>query len=228
MIFEKMCHAAAPIINEIHKQKFNLELSQGILPKEKFIHYLIQDSLYLSEFSKALALTAVRLSDNDQAQQFLQFAIDSIKTEHNLHDKYMKENNQIKILTKEQSPVCFMYTNYLLKTASLASVEEAVASLLPCFWVYWEVGKNISIKKKINNPYNEWIALYSSNQFDLSVNLAINTTNSLGNSASDFIKEKMISAFVRSTQLEWLFWESAYYQEQWLIGNNKNSICANF
>ena len=212
MIFEKMRHAVDDLINKIHQQEFNRELAEGILPKEKFVHYLIQDSLYLVEYSKALALTSARLPNNNQVQLFLQFALEAIKSEKNLHDKYITAT----ALTNEQSPACFMYTNYLLKTASLATVEEAVASLLPCFWVYREVGKNISLQQKPNNPYQDWIELYASDEFALSVNSAIDITTALGDTASDLIKEKMIAAFKRSTQLEWLFWNSAYYQETWL------------
>ena len=227
MIFNKMRTTVDSLLNEIHYQKFNLELAKGILAKEKFSHYLIQDSLYLADFSKALALTAARLSDNNQTQQFIQFSLEAIKAERSLHLNYFHENNLTDISLIVQSPACFTYTNYLLKTATLAPVEEAVASLLPCFWVYREVGKNISLKQSTNNPYKDWIALYSSDQFDLSVKLAIDITNELADSASDTTKEKMIAAFVRSTQLEWLFWESAYTQEKWLIGGEKYALCSN-
>lgn len=215
MIFNKMRIAVSSILHEIQNHKFNQELATGILPKEKFIYYVIQDSLYLPDFSKALAITAAKLSNNEQTQQFLEFALDAIKAENSLHLNYLAENNLTKNLNQEQNPTCFMYTNFLLKTASLGSVEEAVASLLPCFWVYNKVGSSIATKPIKNNPYQKWISLYSSDQFNLSVSLAINITNALGNLASEGTQEKMISSFLRSTQLEWLFWNSAYYQEQW-------------
>ena len=71
MIFKKMTSATNSIMDKIHNHPFNKELSAGSLPKEKFIYYLAQDALYLLDFSKALALTAARLSNNDQAQQFI-------------------------------------------------------------------------------------------------------------------------------------------------------------
>ncbi|MFZ2315836.1 MAG: TenA family protein [Gammaproteobacteria bacterium] len=204
------------IMTKIFDQPFNQELSKGILAKEKFIHYLQQDALYLADYSRALALTAARLTCNEQAHQFMQFALGAIRAEQDLHLNYLKKYQSPVTLSMEQSPVCFMYTNYLLRMASTASVEEAVASLLPCFWVYREVGKKISKAKSANNPYENWIDLYSGEQFDSSVKLAIDVTNALSDIASDDIKRKMISAFVRSTQLEWHFWESAYTQEKWL------------
>lgn len=214
MIFEKMSKEVHSIMTKIIDHPFNQELAKGILSKEKFIHYLQQDALYLADFSRALALTAARLSCNEQAHQFMQFAIGAIKAEQELHLDYLKQHSSHSAV--KQSPACFMYTNYLLRMATMASVEEAVASLLPCFWVYREVGSTIFKTQGENNPYKSWIQLYSGEQFAASVNLAINVTNKLSDFASEEIKVKMISAFVRSTQLEWYFWESAYNQEDWL------------
>lgn len=40
MIFEKMRVAVNSIMTKIFNQSFNQELSKGVLPTEKFIHYL--------------------------------------------------------------------------------------------------------------------------------------------------------------------------------------------
>lgn len=34
------------------------------------------------------------------------------------------------------------YTQFLIATASTASLEEAIAAVLPCFWIYREMGSN--------------------------------------------------------------------------------------
>lgn len=221
MIFNQMKISAETIIKKIHLHPFNQELAQGTLPMEKFIFYLSQDALYLADFSRALALTAARLPCNTHMQQFIQFALDAIKAERDLHSGYINQyhaTRDIEInLTVEQSPTCFMYTNYLLKMASLASVEEAVSSLLPCFFVYNEVGKKMVVNLCTKNPYHDWIKLYSGESFELSVHSAIKIINELAHDLSELAKEKMIWAFVRATELEWFFWESAYLQEQWLI-----------
>lgn len=220
MIFEKMHTIVNPIMTKIFTQPFNQELAKGILPQKKFIHYLQQDALYLADYSRALSLTAARLPCNKQAHQFMRFALDAIIAEQDLHSSYLTQYQATVTLSIEQNQACFMYTNYLLRMASTASVEEAVASLLPCFWVYREVGKQLLHDMSPNNPYTNWIALYSGKQFDSSVKLAIDVMNALGDVASDTIKRKMILAFTRSTQLEWHFWESAYSQEKWLIMTN--------
>ena len=102
--------------------------------------------------------------------------------------------------------------------ASTASIEEAVSCILPCFWVYSEVGKKMLRMAEINNnPYADWIELYASSRFENSVNLAIDITNELGVHASSATEKNMLSAFQRATQLEWLFWDGAYKLETWDI-----------
>jgi len=205
-------------MERIHQLPFNVELAEGILPNEKFIFYLIQDAIYLSDFSRALAMTAVKLPDNQLMQHFIEFAQGAMVAERELHIKYIRSHSSEKRFTTEPTPACFMYTNYILKMASTATVEESVASLLPCFWVYREVGKHIAAScKNDHHPYGEWISLYASEQFDTSVQTAISTVNKLGATVYDNAKENMIKAFLRSTKLEWLFWDSAYHQEKWLI-----------
>ena len=49
-------------------------------------------------------------------------------------------------------PTCAHYTHYLLALAHNAPYEMAVAALLPCFWIYWEVGKHLLETARPDNP----------------------------------------------------------------------------
>lgn len=215
MIATSMCDSVAGLMNDIHQHPFNQELAHGTLPKETFVHYLEQDALYLAHFSKALALTAARLPSTQHTQQLLQFALDAVSVEQEVQKTYLTQYHTMRSSVLEQYPACFMYTNYILSMASLASVEEAIASLLPCFWVYREVGRNIAEHNHDTHPYSDWITLYASESFNESVNRMIHITNELGSCASDSIRDKMQVAFKRSTQLEWLFWDGAYQKQGW-------------
>ncbi|WP_218813417.1 TenA family protein [Rickettsiella endosymbiont of Dermanyssus gallinae] len=213
MLFNEMRNRVTTLMPKIYKLPFNQELANGTLPLEKFTFYLAQDALYLADYSKALALTAGRLPHDHQTELFIQFAMDAIKAERDLHMNILKKYAVAVPAKSEQSPFCFMYANYLLRMAHAAPVEEAVASLLPCFWVYQQVGQRALAEKIPNNPYQDWIDLYASPEFNTSVDLAINTLNELGETASAQTKENMLTAFQRATQLEYCFWQGAYAQE---------------
>lgn len=214
MIVTHMQEAISEILECIHHHPFNLELAKGTLPQATFVFYLIQDALYLAEFSRALSLTAARLPSNSHSQQFSRFALDAIQAERQLHSEYLHKYQENEV-ESEQSPACFMYVNYLLRTANLASVEEAAASLLPCFLIYNEVGKKMLSHNHSAHPYHDWIALYAGAEFEASVNAAIDIVNDLGQQASTGTAEKMVKAFVRASELEWAFWESAYNKTDW-------------
>lgn len=217
MLFNEMRNRVATLMPKIYELPFNQELADGTLPLAKFTFYLIQDALYLADYSKALALTASRLPHDHQTELFLQFAMNALKAERELHTNTLKKYALVTHTKPEQSPFCFMYTNYLLKMAHTAPVEEAVASLLPCFWVYQQVGQRALAQKTVNNPYQDWIDLYASPEFNTSVDLAINTLNELGETASAHTTENMLAAFQRATQLEYCFWRGAYAQETCLV-----------
>ncbi|BBB15163.1 thiaminase [Candidatus Rickettsiella viridis] len=212
-----MRNSVAALMPKIYELPFNQQLADGTLPLAKFTFYLIQDALYLADYSKALALTARKLSQPHQTEFFLQFAKDALQTERELHLVTLKKYAVTPHLNLEKSSFCGMYTDYLLKMAHSAPVEEAVASLLPCFWVYQQVGQRALAKKILNNPYQDWIDLYASPEFNTSVDLAINTLNELGETASAHTKSNMLAAFQRATQLEYCFWQGAYANEKEVI-----------
>ena len=53
------------------------------------------------------------------------------------------------------------------------SVQVLLATLLPCFWLYMHVGLEIArdaaASPKADNPYQEWIDMYSGDGFAASV-----------------------------------------------------------
>lgn len=210
-MFDKLKKSVSMLMPKIYQHPFNQELAQGSLPLEKFIFYLSQDALYLVDFSKALTLTATRLPQHQQREQFHQFALDALNAERDLHRHFLKKYTAS--ITHKQSSFCFRYTNYLLRLASTGTLEEAVASLLPCFWIYQQVGQHAYSKKILNNPYQDWIDLYSSSEFNRSVELMISTLNNLAQQASVHCQQKMITAFTQASAYEWSFWEGAYSQQ---------------
>jgi hypothetical protein len=63
-----------PIYDKILEHPFNQEFIQGSLSREVFQFYLKQDSLYLLDFSRALALIGAKSTSPDRVVQFLEFA----------------------------------------------------------------------------------------------------------------------------------------------------------
>lgn len=207
-----------PIYDAILAHPFNQELMRGSLSRERFEFYIKQDALYLMDFAKALSVLAAKSDGANRIIDFIKFAEGAIVAERGLHEFYLEFYGTT--LDVSYAPACFAYTNYMLGTASLRSYEEGIAALLPCFWIYREVGNHIfatasSLPSYSSNPYKKWIEMYSSAEYSAVVDKMIAITDEVGAGTTETLRKKMREAFVYSSRLEWLFWESAYCLELW-------------
>jgi thiaminase/transcriptional activator TenA len=201
------------IYQDIIDHPFNKELAEGTLQPERFQFYMKQDSLYLEDFARALAVAASKAPTAEDIVLLLDFSKGAIVAERELHQFYF-DFFKIK-LDAEQGPGCFAYTHFLLSSTTHKSYEEGIAVLLPCFWIYREVGLHIHKHAKPDNTYQKWIDMYSSPEFSAIVDQAIDLTDRVAEGVSARTRDAMLEAFVKSTQLEWMFWDSAYRMRTW-------------
>ena len=209
------------IYNSIVQMQFIQELKRGSLSKEVFQHYIIQDGIYLGEFSRALAIISALAPTPELQLQFARNAAEAIAVERALHEEFFAEFNidSKTALASQPSPSCLNYTNFLLATAYRYSFAIGVAAVLPCFWIYLEVGKHIyqQANSKLN-PYQKWIDTYIDVDFETSVVGVIDVANNMAAKVSAEELTLMNKVFYRSSQFEWMFWDSAYHLETWKIG----------
>lgn len=200
----------------ILEHPFLKELKEGTLSKEVFAFYIGQDSLYLQRFGRALALLGARSDDSQHLLEFARFAASGVEVERSMHED-LAQRFSVDARPKEMSPTCRNYTSFLLSTCALQDRAEGVAAVLPCFWIYREVGRHIHARAVPDNPYQEWIDMYVSEEFDELVHKALGITDELAEDASPTLKKRMEAAFVQGTRFEWMFWDSAYRLEEWPI-----------
>ena len=107
---------------------------------------------------------------------------------------------------------CQHYTSYLVATAWSAPYPVAVAALLPCFWIYAEVGRDIHARSVAGNPYQAWIATYADEEFHAWVRAfcawTVWPTRRRPPRAPP-------CTYRGAARLEWMFWDSAYRLAQW-------------
>ncbi|WP_300369315.1 TenA family protein [Brachyspira sp.] len=201
--------------NEVVYQKiinmpFNKELMAGTLNKEKFAYYIEQDSLYLKYYSKALAVISSKIDNADYALAFLRSSMNSYIVEEEMVHKYFREIFNFKN-TNKITTANIGYTSFLINTANTEAFEVAASSILPCFWIYNEVGKYIKENANINNnPYEKWIDTYADEEFSKVTENMINIIDVLYDNASNIVKEKMIIAFDKAFIWEYKFWNDSY------------------
>lgn len=206
---ETAWQTAQNVYDAILQLPFLKELAEGTLQRDKFNFYIGQDALYLNDYSRRLAHIASRINDPQLTEIFLKFAADGVAVEKSLHASFVSD------APEKKSPTCLFYTSFLASTAS-DDVAVECAAILPCFWIYREVGREIIKRANMEgNPYSDWIATYANEGFSKSTDLCISICDKLAADVSEEVRRRMTEAFLNATRLEWRFWNSAYNLETW-------------
>jgi thiaminase (transcriptional activator TenA) len=211
--------ANAALTETIRTMPFNTALAEGTLPEDRFKHYIIQDAHYLIAFGRALAVAAAKADDPDGIVQFSEAAKVAIIVERALHGDYFRTFGVTadEFAATPLSPACHHYSSFLIATAWAEPYPVVLAALLPCFWVYAEIGRDIHARATSPNPYEAWIDTYSGEEFHEAVRSVIATTDRAAAKASPDTVQAMHLAFTRATQLEWMFWDSAWRLGDWPV-----------
>ncbi|MDE6795523.1 MAG: TenA family protein [Muribaculaceae bacterium] len=203
-----------PIFDKILSLPFIKELTAGTLPKNKFIFYMEQDSIYLSSYVQVLSHIASRMPWEDFRSQLLEFAVDGINVEKAIHHTFLAGESKDDTMA---TPTTLLYTS-LLKAQAYSPIEVEMASVLPCFWVYQRIGETILANAHLeSNTYRKWIETYADRRFALSTQAAIDICDKLASEATPEIRREMTHIFIIATKMEMLFWQSAYNLEEWKI-----------
>lgn len=207
------------LYDAIRHMPFNAELAAGSLGRDAFQQYIVQDAHYLVAFAQALALAAAKSDKPTHVVQFAECAAAAIAVERELHDRYFQQFglSVADVAAQPASPACHHYMAFLVATAFREPLPVLLAALLPCFWIYREVGRDIMTRASSGNAYRAWIETYGGEEFSAAVDRMIGSTDEIGSDANPATLDAMHRAFARATQLEWMFWDSAYRLEQWPV-----------
>ncbi|MCC6919615.1 MAG: thiaminase II [Alphaproteobacteria bacterium] len=203
----------------IRAMPFNAELAAGILTRDRFQHYIVQDAHYLVGFGRALAIAAAKAPHPDRVVQFARAAEAAIVVERSLHAGFMRDFGIAAdtFAATEITPACQHYVSYLIATSYGEDHAVGLAALLPCFWIYAEIGRDIYARAAKPNPYQAWIDTYAGDDFHEAVARMMEATDEAAATASPMTVGRMHEAFTSATRLEYLFWQSAYDLARWRL-----------
>jgi thiaminase/transcriptional activator TenA len=209
----------ADLLERILALPFNRELADGTLETRRFQNYVVQDAIYLLEYARVLARVAAVAPEPDMIAQFAKSAEGAIHVERALHASYFElfgiTPDQVE--QAEPSPACLAYTDFLQASISRDGFAVGAAAILPCFRIYWDVGRRIAAVTVQDNPFSAWIDNYSDQAFGDAVLAVEAIIDHIAEQASPTTRAVMRRAYHRSAQYEWMFWDSAYRMETWPV-----------
>ena len=201
--------AASGIYNEIIEHPFIKELAAGTLDTSRFDRYLAQDELYVGNYGRQMFELAEMMEDKAQHDMFYAFAKEGIEGEKAMHTLLIERfgiDTEVK-----PSPVTAAYNEHTQNALRTGSKEIGLAAMLPCMWVYNEVGQHILRTSVVEgNPYCEWIQEYGNEAFTEGVAAVLKLADEYASAVSEDVRTHMTEAFVEATRFEYLFWDYGY------------------
>lgn len=205
------------IYGAILAHPFVTGLADGSLPRESFEFYVVQDALYLGKYARVLAAVGSRAPDPGLTEMFARHAMGIVAAELSLHESLLADLgiDPASAQSAEEAPTNVAYTSYLLATATAGSYGEGVGAVLPCYWIYWEVGKHLLGLGSPDPRYQRWIDTYAADEFGDEAREVIAATDRLDVTPAE--RARIAGHFRTTSRYEWMFWEMGYRRESWPV-----------
>lgn len=203
------------IWEKYYSHPFVKGIEDGTLDKEKFKFYMIQDYLYLIEYTKVFAIGIAKSKSYEILKVFASYINAITEGETKIHRGYMKRLgiSLEEIENTKASIVNTAYTSYMQKIAYDDDEVAVLAAILSCAYSYEKIAKNIykNNKESVKNEfYGDWIKGYISEDYAKGNVVLIDSINKL---SKDFSEEKvkyLTEIFVNCSLFELKFWDMSY------------------
>lgn len=210
--------ATAQIRERISRLPLLVELADGTLDPRRFVEYLTQDDFYLRSYTRALAMLAARTPVQEQNRFWVTGSADAVAAEAQMHASLLSDP-RLSALPRagRASPATLAHANMLLATVAYEPYPVGVAAVVPCFWVYADVGERLARAAADiqEHPYGAWMAAYGDPAYQASTRTAISIMDDAAGDASAEIRRAMLEVFVIETWYEEEFWAKAYEMQSW-------------
>jgi thiaminase/transcriptional activator TenA len=204
--------AIAPIRTAIDDLPFLIGMQDGSLPRDSFVYYMAQDAHYLADYGRVLAVAASQAPNTDELLFWARSATSTVLVERELHAAHVADFE-----ATTRSPTCTAYTSYLFSLAAGGQYPVLAAGILPCFWIYEDVGRRL--KERVGDlsghPYADWIGTYGDPEFAASTEQARQILDRVAAQADPSTVDRMHEAFATASRYEWMFWDAAARREVW-------------
>lgn len=181
-------------------------LGEGTLDEDLFAFYLDQDALYLRDYSRALATLSARADTAEAQVHWAAGAHEAIAAESQLHEGWLANRARL----GGPSPITMGYTNFLRASAAGDDYVVGAAAILPCYWLYEEVGAVLSSQNHADHPYAEWLSMYGGEEFAADVARSLAEVERAFETASPAQRVRAARAYLSACVYEREFFDQAH------------------
>jgi len=196
-------------LDDIYQLDFIRGLASGDLAEKDFAYYLAQDALYLNGYSRVLARTSALAPSEAEQLFWAGSAQQCLEVESELHRSWLSTRPAQNGL----GPVTKAYVDHLTAASASGSYAVLAAAVLPCFWLYAEVGEKLHAQflasgEPAGHAYAAWLRTYADEGFAEATRRAIAIVDEAGRKAPEHERAAMVTAFKQSCRLEVDFFDA--------------------
>ncbi len=194
-------------------------LTDGALERESFAFYVVQDAHYLREYARALSVCSARAPAEASIRMFAEHAAGAIVVERELHESFFADMGltEADVAATPMAPTNLAYCSYLLASAYGGSFAEALGTVLPCYWIYREVGRELLRRGSPDPLYARWIETYGGEEFGAVVQAVLELADAIGERLSPDDRAACAARFRITARYEWMFWDMGWRREAWPV-----------
>lgn len=195
-------------------------LREGSLERDRVLHYVGQDHLYLSAFVRCYGLGLSMSPDRDWMRWF--HANVSFLLDDETHPHYaLCRAAGVSYSEAQQdllAPSAQAYVNHMMESAR-DTLGVMLAALLPCPWTYiWAGERQLRDDPPgPGHPFGDWWRFYGSEECRGILAEFRQRFDALAADASAGERARMAAAFQASCHHELRFWEMAWTLEEWTV-----------
>ncbi|PRC41290.1 thiaminase II [Mycobacterium sp. ITM-2017-0098] len=209
----------APTFDAIIAHPFVTGLTDGSLDADAFAGYVAQDVHYLRAYARALSLVSAKAPTLADTAMFARHAAEVFDVELALHGELLPALGLSvdAVDAAPVSPTTQAYNSYLLATAYGGSFADGLAAVLPCYWIYAEVGAELLARGSTDPRYQRWIDSYGGDEFAATVTEVLALADRTGPTLTADDEAAARAHFVTTARYEWMFFDAAYRREDWPV-----------
>lgn len=215
-LFNQLKKASTDEWKAYTQHDFVNEIGYGTLPSESFRYYLAQDYVFLIHFSRAWALATYKSNTVEDMQWASEVLHATLNTEMRLHvefsERFGVSQQQLESTVEAQANLA--YTRFVLDKGAAGDVLDLYVALMPCVVGYADIGSRLALEfgsEISDNPYREWIEMYSSEEYQSLATKAIEVMERIGRTQGASARlDELKTTFRAATVLEQGFWDLCY------------------
>ncbi len=139
-------------------------LGDGTLPRAAFLHYLVQDYVFLIHFARAWSLALVKAETLSEMKVCAGTVDALVNHEMQLHIETCRAEgiaeDQLFAATEEVENLA--YTRFVIDAGVQGDFLDMMAALAPCVLGYGEIGTRLAGR---GGPYKPWIDTYAGDAY---------------------------------------------------------------